>query len=98
MRITPLHDQVLVSLVDASTKTAGGLHIPETATPSGPIVARVVAVGNGLLTHDGKRVPLDVKAGQTVLLSKNGERVEITEGGEKYCLVRYNAILAIKEA
>lgn len=97
MKISPLHDQVLVSLVESRTTTPGGLHIPETAAPSGPITARVLAVGNGLLTSEGKRVPLDVKSGNVVLLAKNGERVEVSAAGEKYYLVRYSSILAIQE-
>ena len=66
MKFKPLHDRVLIEVLDSSEKTAGGIIIPDTAQEK-PQEGKVVAVGGGAKTEDGKIIPMDVKVGGTVL-------------------------------
>ena len=92
-RVVPLADRVLIKEVDrADTKTASGIIIPEAATPEHDTKKGVVvAVGTGKFV-DGKREPISVKVGQTVLFSW-GE--QITVDGQKYARVSESQILAV---
>jgi len=95
MKIRPLHDRILVKRLDEETKTTGGLFIPDSAKEK-PIQAKVIAVGNGKITEDGKVRPLDVKAGDTVLFGKySGSEVKID--GEEHLILREDDVLAIIE-
>lgn len=67
--VRPLHDRLLIQRLAEEEKTAGGLFIPDTAKEK-PQQGKVVAVGNGRVTEDGKIRPLEVKAGDKVLFSK----------------------------
>ena len=69
MKIRPLHDRVIVKRLDEEKKTAGGIVIPDTAKEK-PQEGEVVAVGPGRLTEEGKRITMDVKAGDRVLIGK----------------------------
>lgn len=69
MKIRPMNDRVLVLRVEEEQKTAGGIIIPDTAKEK-PQEGKVVGVGPGKMGDDGKRVPLDVKAGDRILFSK----------------------------
>ena len=60
MKFKPLHDRVLIEVLDSSEKTAGGIIIPDTAQEK-PQEGKVVAVGGGAKTEDGKKIPMDVK-------------------------------------
>ena len=62
MKFKPLHDRVLIEVLDSSEKTAGGIIIPDTAQEK-PQEGKVVAVGGGAKTEDGKIIPMDVKVG-----------------------------------
>jgi chaperonin GroES len=77
MKIRPLHDRVIVKRLEAETKTAGGIVIPDTAAEK-PIRGEVMAVGNGKILEDGKVRPLDVKVGDKVLFGKySGTEVKL---------------------
>ena len=92
MKVTPLHDRVLVKRLEAEETTKGGIIIPDTAKEK-PQEAQVIAVGKGRGTEDGKVVPLDVKIGDKVLIGKfSGTEVNID--GEEHVIVREEEILA----
>ena len=69
MDFRPLHDRVLVRRLDTEEKTAGGIIIPDTAQEK-PQEGKIVAVGGGAKTEDGKIIPMDVKVGDKVLFGK----------------------------
>ncbi|MCX7959775.1 MAG: co-chaperone GroES [Deltaproteobacteria bacterium] len=95
MKIRPLHDRVLVKRLSEEEKTKGGIIIPDTAKEK-PIQGKVVAVGKGKKTDDGKIVALDVKEGDTVLFSKySGNEIKID--GEEYLIMQESEILGIIE-
>jgi chaperonin GroES len=95
MKIRPLQDRVLVKRLEEEEKSAGGIIIPDTAKEK-PMQAKVVAVGKGKVTDDGKVLPLDVKAGDKVLIGKYaGTEVKIE--GEEHLIMREDEILAVIE-
>jgi len=69
MKFRPLHDRVLIEVLDSEEKTSGGIIIPDTAKEK-PQEGEVVAVGSGARTEDGKITPMDVKVGDIVLFVK----------------------------
>ena len=93
MKVRPLHDKVLIQLLDVEEKTKGGIIIPETAKEK-PQEGKVVAVGTGVILPDGVVKPLDVKKGDKILFSKYGG-TEISVEGKDYLIVREDEILAI---
>jgi len=93
MKARPLHDKVLVQLIDAEEKTKGGIIIPETAKEK-PQEGKVVAVGTGVILPNGTIKPLDVKKGDKILFRKYGG-VEISLDGKDYLIVMEDEILAI---
>ncbi len=93
MKFRPLHDRVVVKRVDAETKTAGGIIIPDTAKEK-PSQGEVIAVGPGARDEAGKLVPLDVKAGDRVLFGKwSGTEVKID--GVDYLIMKESDILGV---
>ena len=95
MTIRPLHDRILANRVQEEEKTAGGLFIPDSAKEK-PLEAKVIAVGNGKIGDDGKLRPLDVKAGDTVLIGKySGSEVKLD--GADHIILREDDILAVIE-
>ena len=95
MKFRPLHDRVLVKPLEAETKTAGGIIIPETAKEK-PMEGKVVAVGPGARGEDGKQHPLDVKKGDRVLYGKwSGTEVKV--GGEELLIIKEADIMGIVE-
>ena len=93
MKVRPLHDRILVQRLDAETKTAGGIIIPDTAKEK-PQEGEVVSVGNGAKSEDGKVTPLDVKAGDRVLFGKwSGTEVKVD--GEDLLIMKESDILGI---
>ncbi len=93
MNIKPLHDRVLIKRIEATTKTAGGIIIPDTAKEK-PSEGIVEAVGNGFRTEDGKIVPMSVKEGDKVLFAKwSGTEVKVN--GEDRLIVKESDILAV---
>jgi len=93
MKVRPLHDKVLIELLEAEEKTKGGIIIPETAKEK-PQEGKVIAVGTGIILPDGTIKPLDVKKGDRILFGNYGVQ-PITVDGEEYLIVSEDAILAI---
>ena len=94
--IKPLEDRVVVKPLDAEQTTASGLVIPDTAKEK-PQEGEVLAVGPGRFDEDGeKRIPLDVKVGDTVLYSKYGG-TEVKYSGEEYLILSARDVLAVIE-
>ena len=95
MKIRPLQDRILVRRIDEEAKTKGGIIIPDTAKEK-PQEGKVVAVGKGKVTEDGKLQPLDVKKGDRVLFNKySGSEVNVD--GEEHLIIREEDVLAICE-
>lgn len=95
MKIRPLHDRVLIKRVDETMKTAGGIIIPDTAKEK-PSEGIVEAVGTGMVTEDGKVLPMSVKVGDKVLFGKwSGSEVKID--GEERLILKEADILGIIE-
>ena len=93
MKIRPLQDRILVQRVEEEEKTKGGIIIPDTAKEK-PAEGKVVAVGNGKLGDDGKRVPLEVKKGDKILFGKySGTEVKIE--GQEYLIMREEDVLGV---
>ena len=93
MSIRPLYDRVMLKRVDPAETVKGGIIIPDTAKEK-PMEAMVAAVGEGKFDDNGKRIPMSVKAGDKVLMSKySGTEVKID--GEDHVIVREDEILAI---
>ena len=93
MNFRPLHDRVLVRRVEAEEKTAGGIIIPDTAQEK-PQEGEVVSVGSGTKTEDGKVLPLDVKAGDPILIGK-WSRTDVKVGGQHQLIMKESDILGI---
>jgi len=95
MKIRPLQDRVIVKRLEEEEKTKGGIIIPDTAKEK-PQEGKVIAVGKGKLTEDGKVIPLDVKAGDKILFGKYaGTEVKIE--GEEHLIMREEDILGVIE-
>ena len=95
MKVKPLNDRILVIRVEEETKTKGGIIIPDTAKEK-PFEGEVVAVGSGRLDDKGKRVALDVKAGDRILFSKYAG-TEIKINGVEYLFMKEDEVLGIIE-
>ena len=95
MNIRPLQDRIIVERIEEETKTAGGLIIPDTAKEK-PQQGKIIAVGNGKKTEDGKVIPLDVKVGDKVLFGKYAG-TEIKVEGKEYMMMREDDILGVVE-
>ena len=95
MKFRPLHDRVLIEVLESEEKTSGGIIIPDTAKEK-PHEGKVVAVGSGLKTDDGKVVPMDVKVGDIVLFGKwSGTEVKID--GKEYSIMKESDIMGISK-
>jgi len=93
MKFRPLHDRVVVKRIDAEEKTSGGIIIPDTAKEK-PQQGEVVAVGPGGRDEAGKLIPVDVKAGDTVLFGKwSGTEVKID--GVEYLIMKESDIMGV---
>lgn len=95
MKIRPLQDRVIVKRIEEEEKTKGGIIIPDTAKEK-PQEGRVIAVGKGKITEDGKVIPLDVKEGDRILFGKYAG-TEIKIEGEEHLIMREEDILGIVE-
>jgi chaperonin GroES len=95
MNIRPLHDRIIVQRLEEGEQHIGGIIIPDTAKEK-PQQGKVIAAGNGKVNDDGKRVPLDVKAGDRILFGKYAGQ-EITLEGEKYLIMKEDEVLAVLE-
>ena len=93
--LKPLEDRIVVQPLEAEQTTASGLVIPDTAKEK-PQEGTVKAVGPGRFDENGKRVPLDVKVGDTVIYSKYGG-TEVKYAGEEYLVLSARDVLAVIE-
>jgi chaperonin GroES len=91
--IVPLGDRVVLKREDALSTTSGGIVLPDSAKDK-PQKGTVIAVGNGHVNRDGKRLPLSVDAGDHVIFSSYAGD-EITVGDNEYLLLRESDILAV---
>jgi chaperonin GroES len=96
MRIQPLSDHVLIEPLKQEEKTKSGILLPDTAEKEKPEQGKVIAVGPGKKTEDGKLIPLQVKEGDVVLFTKYGPN-EVKIGDSEYLIAREEDILAILE-
>ena len=95
MKLKPLQDRILVARVEEETTTKGGIIIPDTAKEK-PAEGKVVAVGNGKVGDDGKRIALELKKGDRILFGKySGTEVKIE--GDEYLIMREEDVLGIIE-
>ena len=93
MNVRPLHDRIIVSRIEEGEQKIGGIIIPDSAKEK-PQQGRVVAAGSGKSKDDGKRVPLDVKAGDLILFGKySGQEIKLD--GEEYLIMREEEILGV---
>ncbi len=95
MNVRPLHDCIIVQRLEEGEQHIGGIIIPDTAKEK-PQQGTVIAAGNGKMKDDGKRIPLDVKAGDRILFSKYAGQ-EIKLAGEEYLIVKEDEVLAVVE-
>ena len=93
MKFKPLHDRVLVKRVKQDTKSAGGIIIPDTVQEK-PMEGKVIAVGSGAKSEDGKVTPLDVKAGDKILFVK-WSGTEVTIDGDELIIMKESDIMGI---
>ena len=95
MKFRPLHDRVLIEVLDGEEKTSGGIIIPDTAKEK-PQEGEVVAVGPGSKNESGKLTPMDVKVGDIVLFGKwSGTEVKID--GKEYSIMKESDIMGISK-
>ena len=93
MKFRPLHDRVLVESLDSEEKTYGGIIIPDTAKEK-PQEGKVIAVGPGSKSEDGKITPMDVKVGDHVLFGKwSGTEVKVD--GKDYSIMKESDIMGV---
>jgi chaperonin GroES len=94
-KLKPLADRVVVKPIERETVSKGGIVLPDTAKEK-PQEGKVVAVGEGRLSDDGKRLPMDVKVGDIVIYAKYGG-TEIKINDEELVILRESDILAKKK-
>jgi chaperonin GroES len=93
VKLRPLHDRILVKRLEEQDEKHGSIIIPDTAKEK-PQEAKVIAVGSGKVTDEGKKLPLDVKAGDRILFGKySGSEVKID--GDEYLILREEDVLGI---
>ena len=96
MNVRPLHDRLIIQRIDEGEQKIGGIIIPDTAKEK-PQQGKVLAVGNGKLNEDGKRFPLDLKAGNLILFGKySGQEIKLD--GEEYLIMKEDDVLAVIES
>jgi chaperonin GroES len=92
-RVQPLRDRVLVRRIEEDEQKVGGIIIPDSAKEK-PTRAEVMAVGSGRMLENGKKVPLDLKTGDRVLIGKwSGTEVKVD--GQEYLILKEDEILGI---
>lgn len=92
VKIKPLDDRVVIEVLDAEERTAGGIVLPDAAKEK-PQKGKVVAMGPGKLLENGERAPFSIKAKDVVLFGKYSGQ-DITVDGKEYKIMRENEILA----
>lgn len=95
MKFRPLHDRVLVERLESEETSPGGIILPDTAKEK-PQQGKIVAVGSGKRTEDGKVIPLELKEGDTILFGKySGSEIKID--GVEYLIMREEDVLGLVE-
>jgi len=95
MNVRPLHDRIIVQRIEEGEQKIGGIIIPDTAKEK-PQQGKVIAAGAGKVKDDGKRVTLDVTAGDLILFGKySGQEIKLD--GEEYLIMREDEVLAVIE-
>ena len=95
MNVRPLHDRIIVQRLEEGEQKVGGIIIPDTAKEK-PQQGKVIAVGNGKSKDDGKRIHLDVTAGDTILFGKySGQEIKLD--GKEYLIMKEDEVLGIIE-
>jgi chaperonin GroES len=95
VNVRPLHDRIIVQRIEEGEQKIGGIIIPDSAKEK-PQQGRVIAAGNGKAKDDGKRVPLDVKAGDLILFGKySGQEIKLD--GEEFLIMREDEVLGVLE-
>jgi chaperonin GroES len=95
MNVRPLHDRIIVQRLEEGEQKIGGIIIPDSAKEK-PQQGKVIAAGAGKAKDDGKRIPLDVKAGDKILFGKySGQEIKLD--GEEYLIMREDEVLAVVE-
>ena len=93
MNVKPLHDRIIVQRLDEGEQQIGGIIIPDSAKEK-PMQGKVLAVGDGRMTDEGKRIPLDVRAGDLILFGKySGQEIKLD--GTEYLIVKEDEVLAV---
>jgi chaperonin GroES len=93
MKVKPLHDRILVKRIEEGEQVVGGIIIPDTAKEK-PQQGKVVAVGAGKIDDKGKRLPMDVKDGDTILFGKySGQEIKLD--GEEFLIMREDEVLGV---
>jgi chaperonin GroES len=93
MNVRPLHDRIIVQRIEEGEQRVGGIIIPDTAKEK-PQQGKVISAGNGKVKDDGKRQPLDVKAGDVILFGKySGQEIKLE--GQEYLIMREDEVLAV---
>ena len=95
MNVRPLHDRIIVQRLEEGEQKVGGIIIPDTAKEK-PQQGKVIAAGSGKVKDDGKRTPLDVKSGDTILFGKySGQEIKLD--GDEFLIMREDEVLAVIE-
>jgi chaperonin GroES len=93
MNVRPLHDRIIVQRLEEGEQRIGGIIIPDSAKEK-PQQGKVMAVGSGKVKDDGKRIALDVKAGDLILFGKySGQEIKVD--GEEYLIMREDEVLGV---
>ncbi|HEX4347592.1 MAG TPA: co-chaperone GroES [Vicinamibacterales bacterium] len=93
MNVRPLHDRIIVQRIEEGEQRVGGIIIPDSAKEK-PQQGKVIAAGAGKVKDDGKRIALDVKAGDLILFGKySGQEIKLD--GEEYLIMREDEVLAV---
>ena len=95
MKFRPLHDRIVIRRIEGDDKTKGGIIIPDTAKEK-PQEGKVIAVGTGKISDEGKSMPLAVKQGDRILFGKYSGS-EVTVDGQEYLIMKEEDVLAIIE-
>ncbi len=93
IKVRPLHDRIIVERLEEEEQEVGGIIIPDTAKEK-PQQGKVVAVGKGKVKEDGGILPMDVKAGDTILFGKySGQEIKLD--GDDYLIMREDEVLGV---
>src|SRR4051794_24422304 len=95
MNVRPLHDRIIVSRLEEGEQKVGGIIIPDSRKEK-PQQGKVNSAGPGKVKDDGKRIALDVKAGDLILFGKySGQEIKLE--GEEFLIMREDEVLAVIE-